>query len=128
MTTQLKKLRNKYVASIYDGLIKRKKITEIHKELRDITLNANKNGIVYTKNMEKFAFNLAEKSKKQLDRAIPTLEMEGSLETAIALWFFDLLDKKKIFSKTFLCVSLMFLLNAEIASVTFSSLKSFSIL
>lgn len=100
MTTQLKKLRNKYVASIYDGLIKRKKIAEIHKDLRDITLNANKNGVIYTKNMEKFALNLAEKSKKQLDKAIPTLETEGSLETAIALWFFDLLDKKKIFSKT----------------------------
>lgn len=100
ITSQLKKLRNKYIASIYDGLIKRKTIKEIHKELREITLNADKNGIKYTKNMEKFALNLAQKSKKQLDRAIPTLEIDGSLEGAIAIWVFDLFDKKKVFSKT----------------------------
>ena len=100
ISSQLKKLRNKYIASIYDGLIKRKTIAEIHKEIRKITTIANNKGINYTKNMEKFALNLAQKSKKQLDKTIPTFELGGELDGAIALWVFDLFDKKKIFSKT----------------------------
>lgn len=72
----------------------------MHKEIRKITKVANNEGIIRTKNMEKFALNLAQKSKKQLDRAIPTLELEGALDLAIALWVFDLFDKKKVFSKT----------------------------
>lgn len=72
----------------------------MHKEIRKITKVANNEGIIRTKNMEKFALNLAQKSKKQLDRAIPTFELEGALDLAIALWVFDLFDKKKVFSKT----------------------------
>lgn len=100
ITSQLKKLRNRYVASIYDGLIKRKSVKEIHQEIQKITKIANNEGITRTKNMEKYALNLASKSKKKVDGMIPLLSTEGALDVAIASWVFDLFDKKKVFSKT----------------------------
>lgn len=100
MSSQLKKLRNKYIASIYDGLIKQKTIAEIHKDLKNITIKANKEGIIYTKNMEKFAVNLAHKTKKRLDKAIPTFEEDSPISVAIAMWVFGFFDKQKVFSKS----------------------------
>ena len=100
MTSQLKKLRNKYIASIYDGLIKKKNLIEIHKGIKNISKIANQEGISYTKNMEKFVLNLASKTKKKLDKNISSLDLEGGVELAIANWVYGFFDKQEVFSKT----------------------------
>lgn len=100
MTSQLKKLRNKYIASIYDDLIKKKNLAEIHKGIKNISKVANQEGISYTKNMEKFVLNLASKTKKKLDKNIPSLDLDGGVELAIANWVYGFFDKQEVFSKT----------------------------
>lgn len=100
MSSQLKKLRNKYIASIYDGLIKKKSLAEIHKGIKNISKIANQEGISYTKNMEKFVLNLASKTKKKLDKNISSLDLEGGIELAIANWVYGFFDKQEVFSKT----------------------------
>lgn len=100
MSSQLKKIRNKYIASIYDGLIKKKNLAEIHKGIKNISKIANQEGISYTKNMEKFVLNLASKTKKKLDKNISSLDLEGGIELAIANWVFGFFDKQEVFSKT----------------------------
>ena len=115
ITSNLKDLRNKYVASIYDGLIKQKSISEIHKEIRRITTIANNQGLVYTRNMQNLALNLANKSKKQVDGLIGAMNLQKSNLTAfkgisvdmgltpdliIANWLFNKFDKEKVYQKT----------------------------
>ena len=94
-------MRNSYVASIYDGLIKRKTIAEIHQDLKDLTINAKKKGITHTENLEKYALKLARTTKKQLNGMLPYLEKQGSdIDNLICVWAFDLFTRKKVFSNT----------------------------
>ena len=100
IVSNLKKLRNKYIACVYDGLIKRKTVREIHIEIRKITTIANNEGLIYTRNMQNYALKIAERTKKELDAVIPTLSGDGSLDMAIALWVYNKFDKSKVFQKT----------------------------
>lgn len=107
ITSNLKKLRNKYIASIYDGVIKRKPIKEIHQDIQKITTIANNQGLIYTRNMQNFVLKLADRTKKDVDIAFYVngklkgdFGSVGMLEIAIADLIFEKLDKRKVFQKT----------------------------
>lgn len=94
-------MRNSYVASIYEGLIKRKTILEIHQDLKRLTINANKKGITHTQSLERYALKLAKTTKKQLNSMMPSFEKQGSdIDNLICVWAFDLFTRKKVFSNT----------------------------
>lgn len=99
MVSTLKSLRNKYIACIYTDLIKKKSIRDIHRDIRKITTIV---GLPYSKNMERYAFNLASKTKKQLDVELPlfSTNVGGSLDAQIAEWLFGKFEKNKVYQET----------------------------
>ena len=62
LISTLKKARNEYISTVYDGLLKKKTFQEIH---RDILKISKVYGISYTKPIEKFATELAKKNSKK---------------------------------------------------------------
>lgn len=101
---------------MYDGLIKRKTFKEIHQDIQRITTTFENKGVVYGKNMQAYALNLAHKSKKQIDGIISAINNSSanlltfkgvSVETLdltpdviIASWLFKKFDKEKVYQKT----------------------------
>lgn len=113
IVSNLKKLRNKYVASIYAGLIKQKSIKEIHKDIQKITTIFNNQGVIYTRNMQKYVINLANKSKKAVDGVIIGInngksniigltqeDFNNPIDIIVASFLFKKFDKDKVFQKT----------------------------
>ena len=64
LISTLKKARNEYISTVYEGLLKKKTFQEIH---RDILKISKVYGISYTKPIEKFATELAKKNSKKQD-------------------------------------------------------------
>lgn len=116
ISARLKQLRNRYVSKIYYDIIKGKSFKQIHKDIQTITTIFNNQGLKYTSKMEKYAINLAYKSKKQVDGLIIALNNKNANLTAfkgitiedigltpdviVATWLFKKFDKEKVYQKT----------------------------
>ena len=88
ITKGLKRLRNKYVGCIYNGLMNKKSIRDIHKEIRNISIESK----YKSPKLESYVKKLAEISAKKVKN-----ETE---QDVIGLVLFKLFDRKKVFTKT----------------------------
>lgn len=91
ITQTLKKLRNDYIACVYDGLIKNKTIREIHKEIRNITRVVNNKWVL---NLEKTALKSFLSIKPKIYKS------EDFTGLILADFVANIIDKEKIYNKT----------------------------
>lgn len=84
---QLMRLRNSYLTSIYSGMIEKKTVKEIHKELYDNTMKYKKIGLPIDNRMYDNAKKLTSKIKKQIPSGLGIIELP--------LVTFALLEKEK---------------------------------
>lgn len=91
----MNKLNNKYIKEIYYGLISKKNIREIHKNIRKITLAQKNSGLPYDLSQEKYAVKTFKSFKKKVDNA--SFDTTVDLVSQISLFVYDLLKKNNIY-------------------------------
>lgn len=90
----LKRTRNRYVSVIYDDLLKKKSIKEIHKDIKKTTLIVKKQGYVVSKNLQNYMLDVSKKVKLELDGVLPIIAVP------IEEWIFKKIEKLKVYYKT----------------------------
>lgn len=93
---RLKKARNLYIATLYDDLIKRKTLKEIHQDIQRILTIDVKDKLGEAKFIAEYTEKLAKKTKKKLDDLFPV----GLSEGILAEWIFKNFSKNKIFTES----------------------------
>lgn len=88
LTKGLKDLRNRYIGCIYKGLMDKKAIRDIHKEIRNITIESR----YKSKKLDIFVDKLLKVSSHKVKG--------NKTEDDICLLLFALFDKKQVFTKT----------------------------
>lgn len=91
MKTRLLNQKNKYIATIYEGVIKHKTVREIHRDLLKITLNPNKPLLAYS-------MKLAKKAHR-LDKGAGQYYGEGGLDV-LAVALLDLFAHNEVNQKS----------------------------
>ena len=94
-SNNLKKARNRYIATVYDDLIKRKSLKQIHEDIQKIIKSDNNEGL-NSSMMGEYALNLAKKNKHRIDKSF-SLDIEPII---IADWLFKNFQKIKVFTQT----------------------------
>lgn len=89
-TNNLKKARNRYIATVYDDLIHKKSIKEIHADIQRIMISDNHEGL-NSSMMGNYAFTLAKRMKRKTDRFEEILLPE---------LLFKLFQKNKVYTET----------------------------
>lgn len=91
----LKQARNEYVTTIYYGLMKRKTLKDIHRDILKITEVKAKQGIDTTP-LVKYMYNLCDKTKKRMDVVIPN----DATDLIICDWLYRRFHHKQVFTET----------------------------
>lgn len=89
LISNLKKTRNEYIATVFDGLIKKKSVSEIHKDIQKISKTKGEG--FYLLPMEQYTLALANKVKKQ------AVDIDGILFADV---IFKLFNKQDVFTET----------------------------
>ena len=93
-SNSLKKARNKYIATVYDDLIKRKNLKQIHADIQKIIVSDNNEGL-NSSMMGEYAYNVARRVKRKID----TYPM-GYEAILLAEIIFKRFQKEKVFTET----------------------------
>ena len=84
---KLREIRNKYISIIYKGILNKKRITEIHKDIKRLSMVSN----IKLPNLEKYMLKYSDFSVKRCN---------NKSEDVIFLLFMKLLSHKKVFTQT----------------------------
>ena len=90
LISSIKKARNEYISTVYDGLIKRKSIQEIHRDIRKVSKVIGESN--YFKPIERYSMDLANKMIKKVDN-----DIEVSLLADVV---FKLFNRQQVFTET----------------------------
>lgn len=89
--SSLKKIRNKYIACVYEDLLKNKSTREIHRDIKKITLVAKKSGYIVPKELYTYALALGKNI---------SLEINGPLVMPIEQWLVQKFSRLKVYQNT----------------------------
>lgn len=96
--TSLTKLNNKYLALVFEGLVKKQPIREIHKKIKNLTQFRKQNNLDFDKKQEIYALKLTKKAKNQVDIATKNQQV-GDLSLLIADKVFEIFKKDESYQK-----------------------------